>query len=219
MAVAIPAILGAIAPEAAGAAAAFDGPAIAWGAAAPGVTELTASSLAGLGADAGYLGTGVMALGQLQSSQAQSESAKYNSEVAANNAAISQQNAQYAGAEGEEQAGAKEEQTRAQVGAITSAQAANGVDVNSGSNLDVKSSASELGELDAINIRANAARQAYGYQTQAANDVAQSNLDKYEAEQASEAGGIGAAATLLTGGENTGLGYQKYLSSNSLTGE
>lgn len=169
-------------------------------------------------AGTGLLGTGIQAIGQYQQGQAASESAKYNSQVAENNATIARQNAVWAGQEGEANAAAKEQQTRATLGSIKAAQGANGVDVNSGSNLDVRSSAEQLGELDAINIRANAARSAYGYQTTASNQEAQSGLDKYEAESSSTAGDIGAGASLLTGSGNAGLGYERYLTNSGFTG-
>lgn len=175
-------------------------------------------SLADIALVTGLAGSVVSGVGQYQQGQAASESAKYNSQVAQNNATIASQNAVWAGQEGEVNAAAKEQQTRATLGSIKAAQGANGVDVNSGSNLDVRSSAEQLGELDAINIRANAARTAYGYTSQASNQEAQSGLDKYEAESSSTAGDIGAGASLLTGAGNAGLGYAKYLSSNSMTG-
>ncbi len=58
--------------------------------------------------------------------------------------------------------------TRGQVGAIEASQAASNITVGSGSAVDVRSSAAEMGELDALTIRSNAEKQAYGYQTQAA---------------------------------------------------
>lgn len=175
------------------------------------VAAVSAVSLAEAASVATIAGAGIGAAGAIMNGQSQAASAKYNSEVAQNNATIATQNAQYAGAEGEAQAGAKEQQTRSQIGAITAAQGANGVDIGSGSNLDVKSSAEQLGQLDAINIRANAARQAYGYQTQATNEEAQSSLDKYEAEEAPVAGDISAGGSLLSGAGAAGLGYSRYL--------
>jgi len=180
------------------------------GAAAAGGISLADASLA-----VGLLGAATSAVGLYQSGQAAKASGTYNAEVAKENAQIQTQNATWAGQEGEEQAAQKELETRSRVGAIESAQSANGVDVNSGSNLDVRSSAAELGELDALNIRANAARQAYGYQTSATSDVAQSNLDRFAGSNAQTAGDIGAGSTILSGSANAGLGYERYLSSNN----
>ncbi len=139
------------------------------------------------------------AIGSIAQGKAQSASDKYNAQIARNNTQIATQNATFAGEEGAVNAGAEELKTRAQVGSIKASQAANGVDVNTGSAVDVRSSAAELGELSAINIRSNAARSAYGYQTQASSDTAQAALDKEQAKYASEAGYIKAGTTLLGG--------------------
>lgn len=55
----------------------------------------------------------------------------------------------------------------------TARMAANGVALDSGSPLDVLTSTDVMGEQDALQIRNNAAREAWGYQAQAANYRAQ----------------------------------------------
>ena len=154
--------------------------------------------------------------GAIQQGRAASASANYNAQVAANNAKIAQQNATWAGQAGEAQAAASEAKTRAAVGATQAAQGASGVDVNSGSASDVRASQAEIGMLDALTIRSNAARQAYGYQTQSASDTAQSKLDKSQAKNDSTAGLIGGGATLLGGLGTTAMNYGKFIQSNSL---
>lgn len=180
-------------------------------AAAGGTAAAGASAFEGIGAFATIAGAGISALGSIQSANAQSASAKYNSEVASNNAVIQQQNATWAAQAGEEQASMKEQETRAKVGGIVANQAAAGIDVSSPSAVDVKSSATELGELDAINIRGNAARTAYGYDVQSSNDVAQSQLDKFQASQDTTAGEVGAGSSILGGVGNTSLQLGKFL--------
>lgn len=148
-----------------------------------------------------YLAAGSMAmgaLGSIQQGQAAAASDKYNSQVAANNAQIATNNATLAGQAGAANAEQAQMKTRAQVGSIKAAQAANGINVNKGSAVDVQSSASELGELNAITIRSNAVKQAYGYQTQAASDMAQSQLDKSQAKYDASAGYTKAATGLLS---------------------
>lgn len=164
-----------------------------------------------IGTIASVAGAGIGALGAIQSSRAQAASAKYNAAVAANNAVIAKQNATWAAQAGEAQAGMSQMKTRAAVGSITANQAASGVDLTTGSSLDVRSSARELGELDAISIRSNAAREAYGFETNASSFTAQSQLDRFEARSASTSGYINAGSTIL-GGVGTGaLGYSRYL--------
>lgn len=71
--------------------------------------------------------------------------------------------------------------------------AAQNVDVNQGSSLDVQADAAYLGELDALTIRSNAAKESYGFQVQA-RDLRQRG--KY-AKQGSE---MDALNTIIGGG-------------------
>jgi metal-dependent amidase/aminoacylase/carboxypeptidase family protein len=151
----------------------------------------------------------------MESASAQSSAAKFNSEVAAENATLANQQATTAIQAGEQQAAMSQQKTRATVGAIEAGQAAGNIDVNSGSAVDVRSSASELGELDALTVRSNAARTAFGYETQAAADTGQSQLENYESDAATTAGDIGAGSSLLGGLSSAGTNYAKFLSSNS----
>lgn len=161
---------------------------------------------------------GASALGQIASSQAQSASAKYNSQIAANNAQIATQNATFAGQEGEGQAAQSQARTRATEGAILATQGAAGIDVNKGSAVDVRASEAQKGMLDAMTIRSNAARKAYGFQTEAASDRAQSELDREQAHNDKTAGYIGAATSVLggvAGGAQKGA-FDSWLGGNSV---
>ena len=163
---------------------------------------------------------GMSALGQIQQGKAAAASAKYNAQVAENNAVVARQNAAFAGAEGNANAERQGMKTRAAVGAMKAAQAANGIDVNSGSAVDVRSSAAELGQLDAITIRSNAARRAYGFETEAVNDQAQAALDRAGGKAAQKASYIGAASTILGGavkGYNDGA-FDSWLGNGGLNG-
>ena len=174
-----------------------------------------AGSIAAVSAVAGIAGAGVGVYGSIQSSNAASASAKYNAQVAQQNQQIAMQNATSAGQAGEAQAAQAEQKTRAEVGAIKAASAAGNIDVNSGSALDVRSSADELGELNAITIRGNAAKQAYGYETQGTSFQNQATLDTSQAASASTAGEIGAGSTFLGGVGNAASNYGKYLQQNA----
>lgn len=168
----------------------------------------TALMIAGTVASAGAAAVGTM--GAIKAGEAQKEAADYNANVAKTNAAIANQNAVHATQAGEEQAAMREQRTRATIGAIKANQAAGNIDVNSGSAVDVRSSAAALGELDAINIRANAARQAYGYQTQGASFTAQGQQDITAGENAETAGEIGAASTFLGGTGNAAENWARF---------
>jgi hypothetical protein len=178
--------------------------------AATGVTA--ASVLSNVGAVGAGLAGVTGAIGAINSASAQKENAEYQAQVAANNQQIAKNDAGQAEAAGEaatEQAGLK---ARAQVGAIKAAQAASNIDVNSGSAVDVRSSAAELDQLSQLQIRGNAQRQAYGYQTQAAGFGSQEVLDKSLAAQAPTAGAISAAGSLLSGATGVANQYSKWKS-------
>ena len=108
--------------------------------------------------------------------------------------------------------------TRAKVGQEQAQQGAAGIDVNTGSAPAVRAGTQEVGMLDALTIRSNAAKQAYGQEVAATSATAQSQLDTATSQQASTAGEIGAAGTLLSGASTVGGGYAKYLQSFGATG-
>lgn len=172
----------------------------------------TATSVAGLGGLLAKSG------GQYIQGKAQSQSDSYNAAVQVNNATIATENATLTAQEGEANVGTQELKNRAEMGSIKASQAANGIDVNSRSAVDVRGTAAEVGTLNALAIRSNAARQAYGFQTQAVSDTAQSKLDTQAAGYASEAGNINAMGTLLSGaasGAQNGL-WNGFIGANSL---
>jgi hypothetical protein len=143
----------------------------------------------------------------MQQASAAKASADYQSKVAAGNAEIATQNAAYAGASGEAQAAISEQKTRAAVGAQEAAQGSSGVDINSPTATAVRTSTSEIGALDAQTIRSNAARTAYGYETQSTNFENQSGADTSAGNNAMTAGEVGGAAGLLSGEGKAGLNY------------
>ena len=137
--------------------------------------------------------------GAQQNAAAQKASADYQAQVAGVNAKVAQQNAQAATQQGEFNATQASMKAKAQIGAIAAQQGANGLDINSGTNVDVRSSAAQMGQLDALSIRDNAARQAYGYETQANSYTMQAGLDTMQGQAASTAGDYAGASSLLSG--------------------
>jgi len=89
--------------------------------------------------------------------------------------------ATWQGAQAIENGQTEEQNSRLRTGAVFGAQraqlAANGVDLGSGSALDVLASTKYMGNRDALTIRDNATRAAWGYDTQASMDrTAASNI-------------------------------------------
>lgn len=166
-----------------------------------GASALAAGTASGISlATAASIGsTALGALGALQSGAASSSAAGYNAQVAANNAKLAQQNAEMAGAQGEQNVAVESAKTRAKIAATLADQGASGVDVNSGSAVDVRASEAKLGMLNSLNIRADAARKAYGYETEAATQKGQENLYKSEKKSAKIGGWLDAGGTVLGG--------------------
>lgn len=71
--------------------------------------------------------------------------------------------------------------------------AAQGIDPDSGSALDIAQETAGLSALDQVTIRNNAWKQAWGYKTEAAQSTAQAKFTRIQSK-------YGARATLLTGG-------------------
>lgn len=152
------------------------------------------------------------AIGAEKQASAEAASANYSAQVAENNNVLAQQNAKTAVAEGAVAQANQGMKTRAAVGGIKAAQAANNIDVNSGSAVDVRSSAASTGQLNALTIRSDAARTAYGYETQGISYQAQAGLDRAQAGFAKQAGNIGAVSSLLGGASSAGNMYAKFSS-------
>lgn len=153
------------------------------------------------------LSGGIGAIGAIQQGKAAKSAADYNAAVAQANADQAKSNSQIASEAGMAREGMSEQKTRAAVGQLEANQAASGVDINKGSALDVRSSADELGQLDAITVRGNATKEAYGYQIQSINDKDQAELDRSEGRADESAGYLNAGSTLLGA---AGQGFSNY---------
>ena len=157
------------------------------------------------------------AAGSISSGYAQAASANYNAKVAQANAQLATQNAQWEGAEGEQNVGVAGLKVQGQEGAVKVGEAANNVDIKSGSAVDVQKSVAEQGMLNEMNIRSNAARASYGFEATAAGDTAQAALDKSQACKDIAAGYVGGATSLL-GAASTASMYSKFLAGTGITG-
>lgn len=153
----------------------------------------------------GAVGTIASAEGQLQAGRAQQQAASYQAQVARNNATIANQNAAYAAQAGSEAATQESMKNAAKLSRMRAAQAANGLDVNTGSPVAVRATEAETGALDTATVSHNALLQAYGYRTQATNDTAQAGLYQNEADEAMPAADLAATGSLLGGASSLGF--------------
>jgi len=154
---------------------------------------------------AGLVGSGISAVGTIEGGEATANAASYQAQVAQNNAIIAEQNAQYASNAGLTQAAATSLKGAAEGAKVKTAQAANNVDVNTGSAVNVQASERETNVLNSETVLNNAELQAYGYRAAATGYKATAGLETEEAEQAPIGAVIGATGNLLSSASSIGV--------------
>ena len=145
------------------------------------------------------LAGGIMqGIGKKDQYESQSKVYAYQAQVARINSQIDKQNEDYASVKGEQEAAIAGIKGGQQLAQIKVAQAASGIDVNTGSAKDVQESQKLLTRIDTGQIRANAAKVAYDYSTQSVQDLNQATLDTMASANASRAGDIALASSLVS---------------------
>jgi len=132
-----------------------------------------------------YIGMAVMAGSQVMQGQAQQQIQSRNAQVLEQKAA----EARKMGAVQEEQQRIRTDQV---LGAQRAAAGASGVEAEGGSFGQLYQDTVTQGELDALTIRSNAAKGAWGYDQEAASS-------RYQGDMAAQAGYMSAAGTILQG--------------------
>lgn len=159
----------------------------------------------------GKIAAGVVdAGGAIYSAAAEQGAANAQKRIARTNAAISEANASRVMQLGEIEAARFGMKAKAQAGAIKTHQAAAGVDVNSGSAVDVQESHQALSMFDSMTIRSNAAREAYGFKVKAHDFRNEAAMAKARANSAMISGSINALSSLLSGASSASSGYQSW---------
>lgn len=151
--------------------------------------------LAGAAPIIGALGLGIKTVGAIQQARAENKAAEYNAKLAEQNAAMQEAQAQDAVVRGQEEERRHRNNVANMVSDQRAAFAASGVAVDSGAPLDVIAQTAYMGEEDALTIRANAAREAWGNKVQASNYLSQAKLLRKSKTNPY----LGAAGGLLTG--------------------
>ena len=169
-----------------------------------------------------YQASKVQQAGAEATAQANANASNYAAKVAENNAVAERQNAERAVEAGQVKATNASIKNASTVARVAGGMAANGVDINTGSSVDVQESQRRTGVLDAETVLNNAQLEAYGYRTQATNYENQATLDRAQAGNARVAGGIAsdgiaakADASLLS--DASSLAY-KWTTSGAKTG-
>jgi len=109
-------------------------------------------------------------------------------------------------------------QVRGAIGTERTEFAANNVDVNFGSAADVQADTAFLGELDALTIRVNAAREAWGFQVEAEDTRRRAQITRKEGVQQELAGREAGNAAYLQGAGNLLIGSASLYSQRYGTG-
>lgn len=146
-----------------------------------------------------WAGPVAQGIGGLTEGIAGGRAADFQAQIARNNAQIARANAAAATQAGDIAAFNVGLRTRDIVGRTKAAQAASGIDVNTGSAVDVQASERMLGMLDALTVRSNAARAAYGYESEAMSESARARILKRRASMSRLSGLIDATGTILEG--------------------
>lgn len=138
---------------------------------------------------------GLSLIGTLFGAYGKHKAGRVNEKLLEYNAAVAEYQAEDTVRRGVVAESRRRDQTKQVIGAQRVSLARQGVDINEGSALTLQGDAAYLGELDALTIRNNAAREAWGYKVQAQDAGMRGDFARIAGDQE-------AAATILTGSSN-----------------
>jgi hypothetical protein len=162
-----------------------------------------------MGLTAGIMAAGSGLYGAYTQSQAAKAQAGYQEKVAEMNARQATESADDAKQRGRSDAADIRRRTKSTVGAQRAALAAQGIDVDSGSAIELQDETEIIGEIDMTRATVNAMREAFGYNTQAIDYRSRSQFNSLAARNV-------ARNTMITGfvggGSQIASGYGDYTS-------
>lgn len=148
------------------------------------------------------VGTGTSVVGAIKSGNAQKRAGQAGQRAAESGADLLEANAAIADLQAADAIarGLEEEQRyrsviRGAIGSQRAGFAAGNINVNEGSAVDVQADAAMLGELDALTIRTNAAREAWGYNVQAFDHRKRAEITRREGVMIAESGSAAQTAS------------------------
>lgn len=154
----------------------------------------------------GVIGTGAGIYSSYQEGKTQQSYYNYQAELNKRNAQIAEENAAVERQGGIEDARLQRIKTIQAIGSQQSALAANGIDVTSGTSLDVIEDTAAMGELDALNILTQSERNARNYLTQSDNYNSQAYLNTLAGKNAYKTGIYSAIGSGISGIGSTVMG-------------
>ena len=158
----------------------------------------------------------IQTVGTLFEAKAQADAARYAGDAQASvyetNALIQRLRAEDAIRRGDDEAKKAKEAAKRLIGSQRASMGAQGIDIESGSALDIQKETAELGAMDALTIKNNAWREAWGLRAEATNFANQAQYTRLTAKTT-------ARNTVLTGGIKaaTGLATSVYKSRRDTT--
>ncbi len=138
-------------------------------------------------------GVGMSVVSAYQQSEAAKQQGEFQKEQADMNSRLAEMNAEDAVRRGEKAVQQHAQKVKQVVGSQRASMAAQGLDINSGSAMDLQNQALEFGAEDQMTIRNNAWREAWGYKVEAKQSAAQGRL-------AAMSAGNESSNSLMTGG-------------------
>ena len=149
-----------------------------------------------------YATLGLSALGTAAGVVSQVQQGRYQAAVARNNAALAEMQARDAERRGRIAEDQQRRRTAQVLGTQRAVLAGQGTALDEGSPLSILGDTAATGELDALTIRSNAAREAWGLRARANNFAAQSRM--------AEPGFLGTGASLLGGASSVADRWLRY---------
>jgi hypothetical protein len=148
--------------------------------------------------------------GDRRNATAAQQQGDYQAGIFGQDASLADQQAADAIARGHEAELKSRGSTRLLTGTQRTDLAAQGIDIGSGSAADIVGQDRALGELDALQIRNNARREAWGYNTQAAQYRSQADMARLAGRNTAAAYRNQSVNTLLSGAGDLFSTYQSF---------
>jgi hypothetical protein len=158
--------------------------------------------------------TGMSFIGQMNQQAAMGAQANYMRQQADQQRQVADWQAKDAISRGKVAEDAQRHKTQQAIGNQTAQLAGQGTDLE-GSPTDILGDTAAAGELDALTVRNNAEREAYGYKVAGVNATSQANL---QAARASSGSSLGAGASLLAGASTLGEKWWRFQQNGALGG-
>ena len=163
------------------------------------------------------IGLGLAAYGTIQAARAQRKQGQIAEQVGEAsaeqqewNARIAEVQAEDARTRGREAESQIRLATKQLIGSQRVGFAGQGLDLSVGSPVNVQGDTAYLGELDALTARANAAREAWGYQVESADRRMAGDVARRGGQAQAQAGRVQSTATLLGGAGDTLMALDKF---------